>query len=128
MQTPLAGRRILITEDLYLLAVSLTGDIMRAGGEVAGPYPTCAEALEGIEIHRIDAAILDVALNDGVVFPVARKLANAGIPFVFLTGYEPSTVPEEFESAPCIVKPTSGKKVGERIAQLLDDAGPSRLP
>lgn len=41
----LAGRRVLVVEDEYLIAVEMERSLQEAGAEVAGPVPDVAQAL-----------------------------------------------------------------------------------
>ena len=124
MSASLAGRRILIAEDLYIVAVTVTETLKQAGAEPVGPFATCADCLAAIATHRIDAAILDIGLAGGLVFPVARELADRGVPFLFLTGYEREIVPRTFAGAPLLAKPVSGDVLCRRIAGLLGGPAP----
>ncbi|MEE7446542.1 response regulator [Methylobacterium radiotolerans] len=83
----LAGRRILVVEDEYLIASEVKRWLLAAGSEVLGPVPSVDQALDLIEDHRPDAAVLDVNLGDGdTVYPVADKLGVLGVPYLFATG------------------------------------------
>lgn len=83
----LAGRRILVVEDEYLIASEVKRWLLAAGSEVLGPVPSVDQALDLIEDDRPDAAVLDVNLGDGdTVYPVADKLSGLGVPFLFATG------------------------------------------
>ena len=52
-----------------------------------------------------DAAILDINLGDGMVYPVADILAARGVPFVFVTGYDADSVDGRFREVPVLQKP-----------------------
>ena len=67
----LTGRRILIVEDRYLIAAELADQIRSMGAEVAGPVSSVAEAAAILARQPIDAALLDVNLDDEMVFPLA---------------------------------------------------------
>lgn len=94
----LAGRRVLVVEDEFFIADDMEAALRRAGAEVLGPVPTCAEALAlgAAERGRIDIAVLDINLGGELCFPVADALAAAGVPFIFATGYEEAVLPERF--------------------------------
>ena len=119
MPYPLAGRRVLVAEDLYLIAVTLSESLARAGAEVLGPFPTCADCLATIKKQHFDAAVLDIALTDGSVFPVARELVHEGIPFLFVSGYGPDKLPREFADAPFLLKPGTEDEICKQVVALL---------
>ena len=84
---PLDGRRILIVEDEYLIAMEVKRWLLAAGAEVIGPVPSVERALDLVEDNGIDAAVLDVNLGNGdTVYPVADKLSDLGVPYLFATG------------------------------------------
>lgn len=83
----LEGRRILVVEDNMLLALTFEQLLKDAGADVIGPAATIAEARNLTETNNISAALLDVQLADGEVWPVAQLLASKGVPFAFCTGY-----------------------------------------
>ncbi len=55
--------------------------------------------------YAIDAAILDVNIQNEWVFPVAHALAAAGVPFLFLTAYALDSIPAEHRNRPFCRKP-----------------------
>ena len=100
--------RILVVEDEYMLATEMSSELSAAGAVVIGPVPTVEQATALIqESGAIDGAILDVNLGGELVYPVADLLARSGIPFVFVTGYETSALPQEYAAVPCIMKPVN---------------------
>ena len=115
----LSGKRILLAEDLYLLADSVTAVLEDCRAIVVGPFPSCSAALKGMDGQRIDAAVLDVGLSDGCVFPVADKLRERGVPFVFLTGYGPEMVPDAYADAPHLLKPAAFDDLCSELVRLL---------
>jgi DNA-binding response OmpR family regulator len=118
---PLAGRRILVAEDLYLVAMMVAEKVAQTRAEIIGPYPSCSDCFAAIDEQEIDAAILDIGLADGHVFPVATRLADREIPFLFVTGYPEDFVPREFADAPCLLKPVDLDELCRRIAELLKE-------
>jgi CheY-like chemotaxis protein len=101
----LAGRSILVVEDEYLLADEMRVDLERAGATVLGPFSTLKEAHALVERSTLDCAVLDLNLHGELSFGLGRKLAADGIPYVFVTGYEGASFPEEFARVPRFSKP-----------------------
>lgn len=98
--------RVLIVEDEFLIAFDWEAAFLDAGAQMVGPVRTLADAL-ALPLTSFDAAVLDIELEDGSCHPFAVKLWQAGIPFVFATGYRRDDLPEGLESVPCLVKPFS---------------------
>ncbi len=103
----LAGRRILIVEDEFLVAEYL-GEILRsAGADVHGPLGRVPETLAFLEAHKdaLDAVVLDVNLHGQPSFPIADVLIRHGIRFVFTTGYDGAAIDAAYRSYPRCEKP-----------------------
>jgi len=79
----LEGRRFLVVEDEYLIAVDLVATLESLGVEVAGPAASVQEALQLLERgDHLDGAVLDINLRNERVYPVADVLRSRGVPFV----------------------------------------------
>lgn len=100
---PLRGQRVLVVEDEALVAMELTRVLTAAGAEVVGPAGAIEEALDLLDGHAIDRALLDVNLGGRLITPVARALAGRRIPFVYLTGYQEPDV----DGGPILRKPVA---------------------
>lgn len=105
-QLSLDGLRVLVVEDNYVLAESMRWALQGLGCEVVGPVPTAEKAFELMGTAQIDAAILDIDLQGLSSTPIARKLGELGLPFLFLTGYESvALLPEDLHEVRCLTKP-----------------------
>src|ERR687897_3176600 len=78
---------VLILEDEVLIGINLQDELQDAGFRVAGPFTTCAAALEWLQTATPDAAILDAALRDGPCREIAQELGNRAVPFLIYSGY-----------------------------------------
>jgi len=82
----LKGLRVLIVEDMFLVAEELSYTLQDWGCEVVGPAARVDEGLKLVESERLDGALLDVNLGDERCFPIAAALQKQVVPFLFLTG------------------------------------------
>jgi DNA-binding LytR/AlgR family response regulator len=118
----LAGRRVLVVEDEYLLAAEVVKDIRALGAEVIGPVATVDDALDLLaETERLDAALLDLNLCGEMAFPIADALMERGVPFVFATGYDRFAIPPRYAAVRRFEKPVDIRA----LAGLLSGAGQS---
>jgi len=101
----LNGKTILLVEDEFLLALQLEDLLQSRGGMVLGPFPKLDEAMRAAERDGFDFAILDINLNGTMVYPLADDLLARGIPFLFLSGYSLSNLPERFRAVTRLNKP-----------------------
>ncbi|MFN3549552.1 MAG: response regulator [Mesorhizobium sp.] len=110
----LSGMRILIAEDEYLLADELARFFESVGATVLGPAADVAAARRHLD--ETDAAVLDINLKGGTVFPIADELFLRGVPFVFFSGMDASSVPDRFRFVGSLPKPVSWKRIVEVLA------------
>lgn len=109
----------MIVEDEYFLADDLARGFRKAGIGIVGPVPTLAKALALAESQRIDMAVLDIKLDDDMVYTVADALLGRGVPVVFVTGYEASAIPARYADVPRCEKPVSVEHVIEALGCAL---------
>ena len=81
----LRGLKVLIVEDEYLQARALTVFLRNSGAMVVGPAPTVSRGIMEIEHHDLTIAVLDIRLGANLVFPLADRLSDVGIPYVFFS-------------------------------------------
>lgn len=100
--------RILIVEDDMLQAMDLEIALLDCGYDVIGIAATSESALLLIAEGSPDFAILDYNLAQRTSIPVAVKLRDAQIPFVFVTGQlEPLLSDPSAPTAKAFQKPYS---------------------
>jgi CheY-like chemotaxis protein len=115
----LSGRRFLVVEDEYIIAVVLEDYLADIGCSVAWHADSVGEALRVVENEvGIDGAILDMNLNGEPIDPVAKALALRHIPFCFMTGYG-SAAATGHPNAPTISKPFDSGGLREIVSKLM---------
>ncbi|MCW1430219.1 response regulator [Novosphingobium sp. JCM 18896] len=107
--------RILIVEDDLLNGFLMEEALQLAGYEVLGPARTVSRAMALLESCVVDAAILDLQIEDETSLAVARRLDDLGIPWAITTGHARSAIPAECDHVRVLTKPFS-------IKELLDVA------
>ncbi|MDF8334849.1 response regulator [Novosphingobium cyanobacteriorum] len=112
----IAGKTILVVEDEFIVAAMLCDVIEDEGAQVLGPAGSLAEALELAAVEGIDAAVLDWNLGGEPGEPVARALANRGVPFIIATGY--GSVEGDFAGVPVLSKPYAPGRLLETLSAL----------
>jgi CheY-like chemotaxis protein len=110
--------RILVVEDEYLIRMLLEDMLTDLGHEVSAAVGTLKEASELAENGEFDAAILDVNLDGHEIFPVAEILARRGKPFVFVTGYGESILPDAYRGRPALQKPFQAAQLEKALSGL----------
>lgn len=103
----LQGRRILVVEDDYFVALVLVTLLEDFGAEVVGPIGWVEEALTLINDsdQPFDSAVLDINLHGHKSYPIADALTARAVPFVFVTGYGDGALENQYRSFPRCEKP-----------------------
>lgn len=102
----LSGRRILVVEDDFLLSEDICEQIRIHNGEVLGPAATLEHGQT--LLHRgphPDGCILNIRLQNRMVYPLADDLFRMGIPFVFASGEHRDSIPAPYLHVPHFSKP-----------------------
>ncbi|WP_026191113.1 response regulator [Methylobacterium sp. WSM2598] len=115
----LIGRRVLVVEDEYLIAMDMAHSLQQAGAEVVGPVPDVEQALALIEAAPLDAAVLDVNLRNEAVYVVADRLRERGAPYLFATGEVQIADRSDYRSRPKLEKPILGTELVRAVGKLL---------
>jgi CheY-like chemotaxis protein len=76
-------------------------------------------AIAAVDTKRPDIAILDINLGDHDSVPIANRLSELEVPFIFATGYgEQSQLPEKHRSRPVLQKPYTLASLTRRLSEL----------
>ncbi len=116
----LAGRRVLVVEDSPLIATVLEDMLQDLGCTVVGPIGNMAFAVDLAKTEAMDAAIIDLNIRGGKVYPVAEVLRDRNIPFLLASGYADWTLREDFQDRPRLTKPYSAELVEQKLLKLLE--------
>lgn len=126
MPEPLAGKRCLVVDDEFLIALDIQEMLEKAGAADVICVATVAEALAAMHRGRFDLAVLDLRLghHGGTSLPVAKALTEAGTPFLFLTGMRAdSDQTRAYPGAPVVEKPYETQALLAAIRQAAGGPG-----
>lgn len=113
------GLNVLVVEDETLISFLVEDMLQELGCREVWHAGGIAEAIALVERHRPDLALLDVNLGSEMVFPVADRLEQAGIPFLFATGYGRGGMPVRWNGRPVIQKPFAIEALERAIGAAL---------
>ncbi len=105
VELSLKGRNVLLVEDDFLILLDLKLVLEGAGASVV----TATSVAQGLSLvdQEYHAAILDIRLPDGEVFPVADALMEKKTPVIFHSANtEHSALDDRFPAAVALQKPT----------------------
>jgi DNA-binding response OmpR family regulator len=116
----LEGKRVMVVDDNYLIAMMLC-DVMQAAGAVAiGPVGTSAEAMKLAMHAKLDGVLLELNLPGGGGMQVVEYLRSRKVPVVLVTGYDRLSLDPRVQDLPYLSKPTAASDLVEQMAAALD--------
>ena len=114
----LQGTTVVLADDHAIVREGFASLCAANGMRVLGQCPDGPSAVETILAREPDFAILDVNLAVESSFPVAHKLHELGIAFIFATGYgESAAPPPNLAYAPVVAKPYRGPRLLTALAE-----------
>jgi two-component sensor histidine kinase/CheY-like chemotaxis protein len=122
-QSPsLINKTIMLVEDSVVVADDLAAVLRRSGATVLGPAATVTGAIDILSQSIPDVVILDINLQNELSFPVADKLRDLNIPFIFISGYgDPQVWPPHLRAELRLAKPVAASDLLVTLSALLDD-------
>jgi PAS domain S-box-containing protein len=116
----LAGKRLLMVEDEFLVGLMAKRILEGFGAVVAGPYGRLADALMAAKGESFDGAVLDFNLAGETAEPLADLLLARGVPFTFLTGYHRDSIDRRYANIPLLQKPIDAESLERVLVSLLE--------
>ena len=116
----LKGHNVLLVEDSLIIALDADDIANRLGAESVTTAGTVQGALDDIDSNRPTVAMLDINLGDRNSYPIADRLAELNIPFIFATGYgEQAQLPMNHRGRLVVQKPYTLENVARAMDSLL---------
>jgi CheY-like chemotaxis protein len=97
-------KSVLIVEDNPLIADAVVELVEDSLDCAAFAVPSVRDAMALVD-RRIDLAILDVEVADGLTYPLATRMLQHRIPFLFMSGSDPKNVPSNLVAVTFLRKP-----------------------
>jgi len=121
----LKGLRVLIAEDSWLTADTLTVLLEEEGAHVLGPSATCAGAVDILAQERTDVALIDLHLADAFADALVDDLVRRKIPYAVLTGYGALPTNAGEQAIEVISKPIEKAKLIDLLSKVAKKKKPS---
>lgn len=119
------GLRAFLVEDEALVLLTIEDMMADLGCQLVVSVQHVDEALRFAVDAAVDIALLDVNVGGTRIDPVARILAARGVPIVFVTGYETTSLPPGSEDAVRVAKPFDALQLAAGLREALARANPS---
>jgi DNA-binding NtrC family response regulator len=112
----LAGKRVLIVEDIWAIAKAMQSVLERTGLLVSGPIATAADAKRLLSEQPPQLAVVDVKLRGEVALDLIDCLHDRGVSVVVCSGFI-SKPPAK--AAALVQKPFSGPDLIETLCDVV---------
>ena len=113
---------ILVLEDEVLIAMDIEMTLNHAGYDKIAVCHSLDAAMKQLEDGAPKMALLDFNIgNDTTSLPIAYRLRDAQIPFVFLSGHAGSkgVIPSELDDAIRLAKPFQSTELAEVVHGIM---------
>lgn len=114
-EAPHANRSVLVVEDETVISMLIEDMLAELGCREVRCAGSVAAGMAALDAKNPDFVILDVNLGGTPAFPIAERLAGAGVPFLFTTGYGAAGLPPEWAARPVLQKPFSVEALAEAL-------------
>jgi uncharacterized protein YbcI len=101
----LTGLRVLIVEDVGMVAMALKSFLEELGCVVVGTKARLHETEEFVRNEILDGVLLDLNLGGQYSYPVADILRERKVPFIIMSGYDAGQLRPDLSSVPQMQKP-----------------------
>jgi CheY-like chemotaxis protein len=115
----LAGLRVLVLEDDLLSVMLVEATLEDEGCVIVGPVDNLAEGLRLAGSEKLDAAVMDVNIGGEKAYPIAKLLEQRGVPFLLISGYGQSAIPEAHPGWVVCSKPFRGEEMLNMLVPLI---------
>ena len=116
---PLHGMRVLVVEDEFFMADDLVRALETAGAKPVGPFGSVRQAEEAIKRNGVEAAVLDLNLHGVRSDDLARRLDDAKVPTLIVSGYSGEALPADLHHIRRLEKPVNSRAIVSELAQIL---------
>ena len=116
---PLAGKRLLVVEDDFLIARDLSNTVAEAHGKVVSVVSEPASVVDTAEREQVDCVLLNLNLNGSMDTRTALRLTEQGVPLVLVTGYSKDALPADLRDLPFVSKPVERSNLINKITRTL---------
>jgi CheY-like chemotaxis protein len=96
---------LFLVEDEALIRMMVAEMAEELGHQIVAEAGSISVALLLAETVEFDLALLDVNVGGEIITPIATIIERRGLPFLFVTGYASTNLPEPFSGRPVLRKP-----------------------
>ena len=120
--------RVLVVEDEVLVAMLIEDMLLDYGCESVEICGRIENALARVAEESFDFVVLDLNLEGEFTYPVADRLIERKIPFVFATGYGASMLSGPYARVPTLQKPFQMEDIERALQAVVSSATGTPAP
>ena len=114
------GRSVLLGGSYPFRAKALIEALSGLEAALVGPFESTTDALQALQTHSPDLAVIDLHWREGFGFEIPRAMQVRGIPFVILTGFTANLLPSDITPSAFVRHPAATEAVLETLKDLLE--------
>jgi len=114
----------LVVEDEPLIGMMIADHLAEFNFKVLGPFQRIDEAFSAVNERELDVALLDINLGGTLVYPIASRLREMNVPFIFISGYAADGVDDRFAGTPLLQKPVDKQQLFQTVLSVTGRAKP----
>ena len=110
---------VLLVEDNMLIALDAEDMLAELGADTVVTAASVDDAMRQIDMQTPSFALLDVNLGNGTSLPVAERLSEMGVPFMFASGYGTKVpLPDTMSDVQMVAKPYTASILKMFLAKM----------
>ncbi|GLQ21158.1 response regulator [Algimonas porphyrae] len=116
------SKRVIIVEDDALIALDIEDILLGAGLDVIGCFHTVSAAMDQIDRDVPDLALLDYNLGSETSIPIAERLKELNVPFLFISGQTQRVVLSDMKTTHKVIgKPFQPKRLVSEVISMTSE-------
>jgi len=119
----LEGRRVLLVEEVAVIADDLALTLQSFGCRVVGPVPNERQAVHAIDRHEVEAGVIDQHIGRLACTHLINRLGACAIPFVYTSGFIEGVDLHGFPPGPVLYKPVDPMELRRELELSFARAG-----
>ena len=124
----IAGKRVVVFEDDFLLAGTLADVLDRLGCTVVRCVAAFDQAMEAARTETCDFAVVDLQLQGVMTYPLLDCLDDRGIPCIIASCHSQADMPARYTSMPALSKPYTTRELRRAIDIACSTGKPRDTP
>ena len=120
----LSGLKVLIAEDLWIHADTMSVILEAEGATVLGPFSTADEAIAQVRQAPPDFALIDMNLGGVFADDLASEMTQRSVAYAIITAYRSLPTNADADAVGVLRKPINAKAIIDLMSRWLRERSP----